>query len=311
MFFLWYKKYHGVLPWQKESRSAAKIESFMRKEGTSHPKRYSYSEVRRITRSFAHKLGQGGFGAVYKGVLPDGQEVAVKMLEDTKGDDEGFLNEVTEIGKTSHVNIVTLLGFCLHGSKRALLYEYMSNGSLEKYSVGNNPSEGKKNLSWARLFDIVVGTTRGLEYLHNGCSTSIIHFNIKPPNILLDQDFCPKKNNDVGSSSNYFPDWLYNNVGQFCCASSRISRDSMEIVEINSDTELVKKMVLVGLWCIMFNHVDRPSMSRVLQMLESNTEDLQLPPRMPLSQISVIDSSSPGSCETPMSGPLLASIADT
>lgn len=84
-----------------------------------------------MTQSFAMKLGQGGFGAVYRGNLRDGREVAVKMLKDNKGDGEEFMNEVASISRTSHVNVVTLLGFCLHGSKRALIYEYILKAHLK------------------------------------------------------------------------------------------------------------------------------------------------------------------------------------
>uniref|UniRef100_A0ACD5W2S7 Uncharacterized protein n=1 Tax=Avena sativa TaxID=4498 RepID=A0ACD5W2S7_AVESA len=185
--FLWYKKYQG-----KGSKNTPRIESFLQKQGTSHPKRYSYPEVRRMTNSFAHKLGQGGFGAVYRGKLSDGREIAVKMLKDTQGDGEEFMNEVASISRTSHVNVVTLLGFCLQGSKRALVYEYMTNGSLERYTFGNSSAQDPNALCWERLFDIVLGIARGLEYLHRGCNTRIIHFDIKPQNILLDGDFCPK-----------------------------------------------------------------------------------------------------------------------
>ena len=144
-----------------------------------------------MTKSFAVKLGQGGFGAVYRGNLHDGRQVAVKMLKDTKGDGEEFMNEVASISRTSHINVVTLLGFCLQGSKRPLIYEYMLNGSLERYAFNGNMNSGNL-LSWEKLFDIAIGTARGLEYLHRGCNTQIVHFDIKPHNILLYQDFCPK-----------------------------------------------------------------------------------------------------------------------
>jgi serine/threonine protein kinase len=145
-----------------------------------------------MTNSFAQKLGQGGFGAVYRGKLPDVHEIAVKMLKDTQGDGEEFMNEVASISRTSHVNVVTLLGFCLQGSKRALIYEYMTSGSLERYTFGNNAAQDLNTLSWERLFDIVLGIARGIEYLHRGCNTRIVHFDIKPQNILLDRDFYPK-----------------------------------------------------------------------------------------------------------------------
>ncbi|KAL6638467.1 hypothetical protein ACP70R_023962 [Stipagrostis hirtigluma subsp. patula] len=330
MFSLWYKTRYGMMPWQRRS-NASMIESFLQKQGTSHPKRYTYSEVRRMTKCFAHKLGQGGFGAVYKGNLPDGRQIAIKMLKDTEGDGEDFMNEVASISRTSHVNIVTLLGFCLQGSKRALIYEYMPNGTLERFTFGDNSAEGDQTLSWDKLFEIIIGIARGLEYLHSGCNTRIVHFDIKPQNILLDQHFCPKisdfglaklcrqkesKISNVGArgtigyiapevfsrnygiassksdvysygmvilemvgarkqinvctegSSKYFPQWLYDNLDQFCGTTSEISSET---------TELVRKMTIVGLWCIQISPADRPSMSKVVEMLESNTVDLQLP----------------------------------
>jgi chitinase len=290
-----------------------------------------------MTKSFAHKLGQGGYGAVYRGNMPDGREIAVKMLKGIEGDGEEFMNEVASISRTSHVNIVTLVGYCLQGSKRALLYEYMPNGSLERYTFGNNSTEGEDTLSWDKLFNIVIGIARGLEYLHTGCNTRIVHFDIKPHNILLDQDFCPKisdfglaklcrqkesrisiagargtigyiapelfsrnhgpvgskadvysygmvilemvgarKKIDVStddSSSKYFPQWLYENLDQFCgLTTSEIS--SSDTTEV-----LMRKMIIVGLWCIQSKPADRPSMGEVLEMLESNAADLQLPPK--------------------------------
>lgn len=336
--FLCCKKCYGMMPWHRESRNVPRLESFLQRQETAHPQRYTYSQVKRMTKSFAHVLGRGGYGSVFRGNLPGGREIAVKVLKDTEGDGEEFMNEVASISRTSHVNVVNLLGFCLQGSKRALIYEYMPNGSLDRHVLGNNSTEGDQNLSWDRLFDIVVGIARGLEYLHNGCNTPIVHFDIKPQNILLDQDFCPKisdfglaklcrqkqskisiagtrgtigyiapevfnrsygavsnksdvygfgmvvlemvgarKQIDVStdSSSKYFPQWLYENLDQFCGATT---------CEISSGTtDLVRKMTIVGLWCIQFRPIDRPSISKVIEMLESNTEDLLLPPKASLT----------------------------
>jgi serine/threonine protein kinase len=110
------------------------------------------------------------------------------MLKDTRDDGEEFMNEVASISRTSHVNVVTLLGFCLEGSKRALIYEYMPNGSLERYAFSNNINS-ENTLSWEKLFDIAIGIARGLEYLHRGCNTRIVHLDIKQDAI---PDFCPK-----------------------------------------------------------------------------------------------------------------------
>ncbi|KAM0858294.1 hypothetical protein ACQ4PT_047917 [Festuca glaucescens] len=157
--------------------------------GSLAPKRYMYSEVMKITSSRSDQLGRGGYGVVFKGRLHDGRLVAVKFLHECKGNGDEFVNEVMSIGRTSHVNVVSLHGFCLEGSKRALIYEYMPNSSLDKYIYSENP---KEILGWKRLYAIAIGIARGLEYLHHSCNTRIVHFDIKPQNILLDKDFSPK-----------------------------------------------------------------------------------------------------------------------
>ncbi|PKH62303.1 hypothetical protein CRG98_050271, partial [Punica granatum] len=167
------------------------IETFIKKHGSLTPKRFSYTQVKRMTCSFREKLGEGGFSAVYKGKLPDGTLVAVKDLSASKGNGEEFINEVASISRTPHVNIVTLGGFCFEGHKRALIYEYMSNGSLDRFINDENAMMGRPRLGWTKLYQIAVGTARGLEYLHRGCSTRILHFDKKPQNILLD-NYCAK-----------------------------------------------------------------------------------------------------------------------
>ncbi|XP_074279061.1 LEAF RUST 10 DISEASE-RESISTANCE LOCUS RECEPTOR-LIKE PROTEIN KINASE-like 2.4 isoform X2 [Silene latifolia] len=175
------------------------VEAFLRSHGSSGPKRYTYTDLKRITNSFKNKIGQGGYGSVYKGQLQNGNLVAVKMLHKSKGDTREFINEVASIGNTNHVNVVKLIGFCYSGHRRALVYEYMSNGSLEKFLFkGNN----YHLLGLEMLFKIAIGVARGLEYLHRGCNTRILHFDIKPHNILLDENFCPKIS-DFGLAKSY------------------------------------------------------------------------------------------------------------
>ncbi|KAK9016612.1 hypothetical protein V6N11_079107 [Hibiscus sabdariffa] len=138
---------------------------------------------------FRDKLGEGGYGSVYKGKLRSGYLVAIKMLENSKGNGEDFINEVATIGRIHHVNVMKLIGFCVEGSKQALVYDFMSNGSLDQIIFGK---ENKIDLSWEKKFDIALGVARGIDYLHQGCDMQILHFDIKPHNILLDENFVPR-----------------------------------------------------------------------------------------------------------------------
>ncbi|XP_045792408.1 rust resistance kinase Lr10-like [Trifolium pratense] len=167
------------------------IEDFLRSsDNRIMPLRYSYKEIKKITQQFKTKLGNGGYGSVFKGQLRSGRLVAVKLLDKGKSNGQDFINEVATIGRIHHVNVVQLIGFCVEGSERALIYEFMSNGSLEKYIYSN--IEVRYSLSCEKLHTISLGVARGIEYLHNGCSMKILHFDIKPHNILLDENFNPK-----------------------------------------------------------------------------------------------------------------------
>ncbi|GMI75451.1 PR5-like receptor kinase [Hibiscus trionum] len=169
------------------------VETYIKKYGSLAPKRYQCSDIKKITNSFAEKLGEGGFCSVYKGKLDDGSLVAVKVLKTglSNGNGEEFLNEVISICRTSHVNIVSLIGYCYATDKQALLFEFMPNGSLEKFIHNENISTAGR-LASDKLHEIAIGIARGLEYLHRGCSTRILHLDVKPHNVLLDENFCPK-----------------------------------------------------------------------------------------------------------------------
>ncbi|KAJ3700861.1 hypothetical protein LUZ61_004566 [Rhynchospora tenuis] len=182
-------KYKRLCVFQKKHREQKEIEMLIEKYGSVAPKRYNYREIKKITMSFQDRVGKGAFGTVYKGSLHDGRFVAVKLLHKATRDQEEFLNEVISIARTSHVNVVRLLGFCTEGSKNALIYEYMPNGSLENYIYTTIPRDV---LCWVKLYDIAISIARGIEYLHRGCNPRIVHFDIKPQNILLDEEFCPK-----------------------------------------------------------------------------------------------------------------------
>uniref|UniRef100_A0A0D9Y2E6 Protein kinase domain-containing protein n=1 Tax=Oryza glumipatula TaxID=40148 RepID=A0A0D9Y2E6_9ORYZ len=154
--------------------------------GTLSPK------LKKIARRFKDKLDYGGFGSVYKGELPNRVLVAVKMLENSIGEGEEFINEVATIGRIHHANIVRLLGFCSDGTRWALIYEFMPNESLEKYIFQIDSNVSRQFLIPKKMLDISLGVARRMEYLHQGCNQRILHFDIKSRNILLDYSFNPK-----------------------------------------------------------------------------------------------------------------------
>ncbi|KAL3754176.1 hypothetical protein ACJRO7_001425 [Eucalyptus globulus] len=168
-----------------------KIESFLQDYEALKPTRYSYNDIKRITNDFEEKLGQGAYGTVYKGKLSDEIFVAVKMLDNSFGNGEEFINEVSTMGRIHHVNVVRMVGFCADGFRRALVYEFLANESLEKF-IFQGEDTLDPFLSWERLHDIALGVAKGIEYLHQGCDHKILHFDIKPHNILLDNNFNPK-----------------------------------------------------------------------------------------------------------------------
>ncbi|KAL4310630.1 hypothetical protein GQ457_01G003530 [Hibiscus cannabinus] len=309
------------------------VENFLRTQKNFMPIRYSYAEIKRITGGFKVKLGQGGFGTVFKGKLRSGKLVAVKLLNESTGNGQDFINEVATIGRIHHVNVVQLIGFCVEGKKQALVYDFMTNGSLDKviFSTGS----GSFSLSWEKMFEIALGIGRGIEYLHNGCVMQILHFDIKPHNILLDENFNPKVS-DFGLAKSYStddsivsltaargtigymaPELFYKNIGGVSYKADVYSFGMMlmeivgrrknlntcadhasqtyfpswiydqfelgEKIELGNMTEnenkLLRKMIIVAFWCIQTRPMHRPSMSKVLKMLESEVELLEIPPK--------------------------------
>ncbi|XP_073286337.1 LEAF RUST 10 DISEASE-RESISTANCEUS RECEPTOR-LIKE PROTEIN KINASE-like 2.4 [Primulina huaijiensis] len=308
------------------------IEGFLQSHNNLMPIRYSYSEIKKMTRGFREKLGQGGYGSVYKGKLRSGNIVAVKLLSKPSTNGQDFINEVATIGRIHHINVVKLVGYCAERSKCALVYDFMPNGSLDKYIFSKEKDSDL--LTWDRKYGIAIGVARGIEYLHRGCDIQILHFDIKPHNILLDEHFTSKisdfglakfystdKNTvtltairgtigyvapelihrsiggvsykadvysfgmlliemvglrrDLGArdqtSSKYFPYWIYD-----CFNKGR----DIEIGNVDeNDNQIVRRMTIVALWCIQLSPGDRPSMSKVLEMLESADEFLQIPPQ--------------------------------
>ena len=160
------------------------------------PARFSYEDLNAITENFSRKLGEGGFGSVFQGTLSNGIKVAVKHLEGLGQVKKSFLAEVETIGSIHHVNLVKLIGFCSEKSHRLLVYEYMCHGSLDKWIFHRYRGLA---LGWECRRKIILDIAKGLSYLHEDCRKKIFHLDIKPQNILLDEDFNAKVA-DFGSS---------------------------------------------------------------------------------------------------------------
>ncbi|KAF8029972.1 hypothetical protein BT93_E2405 [Corymbia citriodora subsp. variegata] len=309
----------------------ANIEEFLQAHNNFLPVRYSYSNIKKITKNFKHKLGEGGYGSVYRGTLRSGNEIAVKILNKPKSNGQDFISEVATIGRIHHVNVVQLVGYCFDDSKQALVYDFMPNGSLDKHIFSRDDN---RFLDCKKIYEISLGVARGIEYLHRGCDMQILHFDIKPHNILLDRTFTPKVSDfglarlypttysivpltaargtlgymapelfyqDIGgvshkadvysfgmllmemagrrrnvnaniehSSQTYFPLWVYDQLSK---------EYGVQMGEVEEEREITRKMVIVALWCIQLMPNDRPSMKRVIDMLEGNIDKLQLPPK--------------------------------
>ncbi|XP_034892566.1 rust resistance kinase Lr10 isoform X2 [Populus alba] len=317
---------------KSEEEYQAKVERFLDDYRAMNPTRYSHADLKKMTNQFRDELGQGAYGTVFKGKLTSEIPVAVKVLSNSSEKGEEFVNEMATMARIHHVNVVRLIGFCADGFRRALVYEYLPNDSLQKFI---SPANAKNVfLGWERLHHIALGVAKGIEYLHQGCDQTILHFDIKPHNILLDNDFNPKiadfglaklcskyksaismtrargtvgyiapevfsrnfgnvsyksdvysfgmlvlemvggrKNVDETEENGdqiYFPEWIYNLLEE--------GEDLRFQIEEEGDAEIAKKLAIVGLWCIQWNPVDRPSMKIVVQMLEGEGDNLTKPP---------------------------------
>uniref|UniRef100_A0A2N9J8G3 non-specific serine/threonine protein kinase n=1 Tax=Fagus sylvatica TaxID=28930 RepID=A0A2N9J8G3_FAGSY len=265
---------------------------------------FTYKELVEATNGFKEELGKGAFGVVYKGAIQMSSSsvpVAVKKLRNFFQDSEReFKTELNVIGQTHHKDLVRLLGFCDEGLQRLLVYEFMSNGTLASFLFGDLKP------SWNQRIQIAFGIARGLLYLHEECSTQIIHCDIKPQNILLD-DYYNARIADFGLAKLLMMDQKPNtythqrNQRIICCRRS-VDMETCEeetailtdwaydcyregsldaLVEYNvealADREKLERFVMIAIWCIQEDPSLRPTMRRVTQMLEGVVEVL-VPP---------------------------------
>ncbi|THG03779.1 hypothetical protein TEA_027250 [Camellia sinensis var. sinensis] len=173
----------------KKKQESEDFDEFFVDQVPGMPTRFSYEELRAMTSNFNDKLGEGGFGSVFQGTLSDGTKVAVKRLNGFGQVKKSFLAEVETISSIHQVNLVRLIGFCAEKSYRLLVYEYMSHGSLDTWIFQRHQEQ---TLGWQSRKKIIMDIAKGLAYLHEECRQKIFHLDIKPQNILLDEDFNAK-----------------------------------------------------------------------------------------------------------------------
>ncbi|OEL32374.1 putative LRR receptor-like serine/threonine-protein kinase [Dichanthelium oligosanthes] len=169
---------------------AKKLGSYFSEVATESAHRFSLSEIEDATDKFERRIGSGGFGIVYYGKLADGREIAVKLLtNDSYQGIREFLNEVTLLSRIHHRHLVTFLGYSQQDGKNILVYEFMHNGTLKEHLRG---APDEKITSWLKRLEIAEDAAKGIEYLHTGCSPTIIHRDLKSSNILLDKNMRAK-----------------------------------------------------------------------------------------------------------------------
>ncbi|KAH9717752.1 non-specific serine/threonine protein kinase [Citrus sinensis] len=286
---------------------------------------FSYAELEKMTDGFKEEIGRGSSGTVYKGTMINGKFVAVKRLQKMLAEGEReFQTEIKAIGRTHHRNLVRLLGYSFDVSNKILVYEYMSNGSLA--DVLFTP---EKKPNWVERMGIACSIARGILYLHDECESQIIHCDIKPQNILMDENRYAKISDFAlaklmkpdqtrtftgirGTRGYVAPEWHWNlpitakaDVYSFgvvlleiiCCRrcfDQNLPEDQVileewvyqcfengnlgQLIEDEDvDKKQLERMIKVALWCILDEPSLRPSMKKVLLMLEG-TMDIPIPP---------------------------------
>ncbi|KAL2327793.1 hypothetical protein Fmac_021220 [Flemingia macrophylla] len=239
-----------------------------RKEEATDLRIFNLSVLANATENFStkNKLGEGGFGPVYKGKLIDGQELAVKRLSKKSGQGlEEFKNELSLIAKLQHRNLVKLLGGCVEGDERMLIYEYMPNQSLDYFVFDETK---KMLLDWWKRFNIIKSIARGLLYLHQDSRLTIIHRDLKTSNILLDANLDPKIS-DFGLARSFMEDQVEANTSR--AWTLWIEKRALELLDEVLEEQFIPSEVIrciqVGLLCVQRRPEDRPDMSLVVLML--------------------------------------------
>ncbi|KAI5020254.1 hypothetical protein ZWY2020_045142 [Hordeum vulgare] len=301
--------------------------------------RYSYGDLKMMTKNFTDVLGRGAYCTVYRGHLPDGRAVAVKQLYGVGGSEVEFWSEVTIMARMNHRNIVSIWGWCADKGQRMLILEFISNGSLDKHVLPASTQEDdgpdqRQQLDLNTRHQIALGVAHAMAYMHEECSDGVLHCDIKPHNILLDDNFCPKltdfglstwlnktmsrvrgtrgymapewvihrevitakadvysfgmvllevvsgrnynfREESVGSEDWYFPKWVY----EKCYIHHKIEDilDPILQAEACQGTGIAELMVNTAIWCLQDRAEKRPSMGKVVKMLDGTIEMTKQP----------------------------------
>ncbi|MBA0858084.1 hypothetical protein Goshw_021246 [Gossypium schwendimanii] len=219
-------------------------------------------------------IGDGGYGVVYRGNLVNGTPVAVKKLLNNPGQaDKDFRVEVEAIGHMRHKNLVQLLGYCIEGTHRMLVYEFVNNGNLEQWLRGDMSHKGY--LTWEARIKILLGTAKALAYLHEAIEPKVVHRDIKSSNILIDDNYDSKISDFglaklLGDGKSYIATRV--NMVEWLKMMVQLRR-SDEVVDPNIEarpsTSALKRALLTALRCVDPDADKRPKMSQVVRMLES------------------------------------------
>ncbi|KAH7834057.1 hypothetical protein Vadar_012316 [Vaccinium darrowii] len=251
---------------QLRSIDASTVESFLQGLAKERQVRFTAQELCSFTNNYSKVLGSGGFGIVYEGEFPDAVKIAVKVLKRSTLDERAktqFMAEVSTIGRTNHINLVRLYGFCYDRLMISLVYEYMENGSLDRYLFSDDP----QGIDWNKLPQIALGTAR----------------------------VGRRRNARVGStdSLDWFPKFVWDEYEKDKLATMTLSHGIEE-----NDREKVQRMAMVALWCVQDSPEARPPMSSVVKMLEGGVEIM--PPPKPFHYLFSIGGNvpNPRTCNT-------------
>ncbi|XP_049406319.1 receptor-like serine/threonine-protein kinase SD1-7 [Solanum stenotomum] len=280
LFFIFKRKHLRRQGWKNGTKAFFRSVSSLYSVENSNMKllQYNLQKIREATNNFhgEHKLGEGGFGPVFKGFLAEFGDVAIKRLSKRSSQGlEEFMNELKLIAKLQHKNLVSLLGCCVEGEEKILIYEYMSNCSLDKFLF--DPSL-KVTLDWVTRLGIIEGIAQGMLYLHKYSRLKVIHRDLKASNILLDQEMIPKIS-DFGMARIFGTDQTQANTNR---AWSKWKEGKiLELIDPSlretCDNNKATICILVALLCVQEMPVDRPTMSDVSLMLSNETTPIHEP----------------------------------